>query len=133
MYPRLAALTGEKADNCLQYGLGQKTALKLIQEYGSLDNIFANLDKMTGRTTKNLPDNVDLVRLNRKLNTLCVDVPLDITIADKVIEGMDFDKTNEFLSTISSNRLKERIFENFPVKGNAAPTIGEYEKKICLR
>ncbi len=133
LYSDLAALTGEKADNLPGVpGLGLKTALGLVQKYGSLDAIFENLHELSGRYTRNLPDNVELVRRNRRLNTLLDTVPLDISMEDLRIEGMDEEKTLAFLSSISSNRLKEKILDIFPTKGKARKSIPKAQGQTCV-
>lgn len=132
LYSDLAALTGEKADNLPGVpGLGAKTALGLIQKYGSLEGIFENLHELSGRYTRNLPDNVELVRRNRRLNTLLKDVPLGVSMEDLLIEGMDEEKTLEFLSSISSNRLKDKILDIYPVKGKSRLTLPKAEQTVA--
>lgn len=133
VYPDLAALTGEKADNLPSVpGLGSKTALSLIQKYGSLENLFKNLHELSGRYTRNLPDYVDIVKRNRHLNELVRKVPLPIeSVEDLKIIGMDKEKTIKFLDHIKSNRLKMKILDAYPECGFDSVASIEIQKQNC--
>ncbi|HPF70690.1 MAG TPA: 5'-3' exonuclease H3TH domain-containing protein [Candidatus Krumholzibacteria bacterium] len=75
------ALAGDKADNIPGApGVGDKTALKLIAEYGSLDNLYAKLERstLTPRLKRVLGENRDQVYLSRDLFRIRTDLPLDL-------------------------------------------------------
>jgi len=89
-YPLLAALRGDPSDNLPGVpGVGEKTAAKLINEYGDLDTLYANLDALSPKLRQNLADHVERVRINAEVIPLVRDVPLDVDVDDLVLGGWD--------------------------------------------
>ena len=75
------ALMGDKADNIPGVpGVGPKTAVKWLQEYGSLEGLLANVDKVSGKIGERLRENIDQLWLSHKLATIKRDVALDVEI-----------------------------------------------------
>ncbi|MBR3230926.1 hypothetical protein IKF73_02795 [Candidatus Saccharibacteria bacterium] len=120
----LKALKGDASDNIPGVpGIGEKTAVKLLNEYGDLDNIYQNLDQITGSTKAKLVAGKDSAYLSRTLAQIIFDVPVDLaTIPDfhfdraKVIAGL---KKLEFNSLI---RKLEQSAPETPAKNPIAPT-----------
>jgi len=82
-YVEYAALRGDTSDNLPGVpGVGDKTAAKLLQQYGSLEGIFAALDDQTPRLRQNLAEAHEQVFLNRELMQLVSDVELDLETED---------------------------------------------------
>ncbi len=74
----LLSLTGDASDNVPGVkGIGDKTALKLLAEYGTLDGIYANAEKLTGAVGTKIVSGKDMAYFSRKLIALCEDVPLE--------------------------------------------------------
>lgn len=74
----LLSLTGDASDNVPGVkGVGDKTALKLLAEYGTLDGIYANADKLTGAIGAKVASGKEMAYFSKKLIALCEDVPLD--------------------------------------------------------
>ena len=87
-YPLLAALRGDPSDNLPGVpGVGEKTAAKLINEYGDLDTLYAHLDALSPKLRQNLADHVERVRINAEVIPLVRDVPLDVHVDDLVLGG----------------------------------------------
>ena len=79
----LKALMGDASDNIPGVkGIGEKTALKLLQEYGSLDNIYANLDNIKGKVQEKLVADKESAYMSRDIATIYREVPLNITLED---------------------------------------------------
>ena len=79
------ALMGDKSDNIPGVpGVGPKTALKWLQEYGSMEGIIANADKIGGKIGERLRENLDMLRLSHELATIKDDVELSYRIGDLV-------------------------------------------------
>ena len=79
----LKALMGDSSDNIPGVmGIGEKTALKLLQEYKSLDGIYQNIDKITGKTKEKLLNGQDSAYMSYELPTICKSVPLNFKIED---------------------------------------------------
>jgi len=75
----LKALAGDSSDNIPGVkGIGEKTALALLQEYGSLENIYENIDKIKGKTKEKLEVDKDNAFMSKEIATIYKDVPLDI-------------------------------------------------------
>ena len=84
------ALMGDSSDNIPGVaGVGEKTALKLISDFGSLDNIYANIpsDKIGKSVNTKLAENKDNAYLSQTLARICTDVPIDETIEDIAFVG----------------------------------------------
>ena len=82
-------LMGDTSDNIPGVpGVGEKTAIKLIKEYGDIETIYENIDKVTGKVLKqNLIDNKAQAFMSRKLGTIYTDIKLDFDIEDlKLVE-----------------------------------------------
>lgn len=114
----IKALMGDSSDNIPGVpGIGEKTALKLLGEYGDLDNLLANIDKLSGKKLKErLEENQNLARLSYKLATICCDVEIDF-VPEKFALLPDMEKMQAFcqkyeLKTIY-NRMKKILADKF--------------------
>jgi DNA polymerase-1 len=96
------ALAGDSSDNVPGIpGIGEKTAVTLIKEFGSVENLLANLDQLKGKRRENLENYGDLALISKKLVTLVDDVPLegdeDYTLGEPNREALtEFFKKLEF-------------------------------------
>nr|WP_187351645.1 5'-3' exonuclease H3TH domain-containing protein [Brevibacillus laterosporus] len=77
------ALQGDTSD-CIPGcpGIGEKTAVKLIKEHGSLDDLYANLDSLTPKMRAKLVENKEQVYMSQKLATILSDVPVDLVLEE---------------------------------------------------
>lgn len=79
----MKGLMGDSGDNIPGVpGVGEKTALKLLEEYGSLDQVLENAGDIKGKLGERLRDNADLARLSRKLATIQRDAPIQAAFGD---------------------------------------------------
>ncbi|MBR2349448.1 MAG: DNA polymerase I [Clostridia bacterium] len=75
------ALAGDTSDNIPGCpGVGEKTALNLLRDYGNLDGVYQNVDSIKGKLGERLRDNKELVYLSKELATINTKVPLDVTL-----------------------------------------------------
>ncbi len=89
----LKALMGDKSDNIPGVsGIGEKTALKLLKEFGSLDGVYANLDKITGKNKEKLENDKKWAYLSKELATIKTDCEIDFDLNDT---GYDFPYSQE--------------------------------------
>ncbi|KKD38389.1 DNA polymerase I [Limnoraphis robusta CS-951] len=87
------ALCGDKSDNIPGVrGIGEKTAVQLLSEYPSLDEIYASLDKIKGATRQKLEDGKEAAYHSQRMAKIVQDVPLKISIADCNFTRLDFSK-----------------------------------------
>jgi len=104
-------LAGDSSDNIPGIpGVGAKTATKLIQQYGSVEEIIANADeiKPAGLQAK-VKDNVQQAMMSKRLATIMTQVPLDITVDDCLIKEPDYDRLIELYRKLEFNRFLSRL------------------------
>ena len=103
----LLALMGDASDNipgCK--GIGEKTAVKLLAEYGDVENLLANATNIKGANSKKLIEGAEMTKFSKYLVTICTEVPIDIKIDDLKIKER---KYNEMLSLFQEYELKSFI------------------------
>ena len=109
-YPDFAALRGDPSDNLPSIpGVGEKTAAKWIVEYGSLQELLSNVDKIGGKVGQSLRDSIDNVIRNRELTQLVSEVPLNLTIDTLAWSGVDENITNPLFDLLEFKTLKDRM------------------------
>jgi len=109
-YPDFAALRGDPSDNLPSIpGVGEKTAAKWIVEYGNLNELLKNVEKVPGKVGDSLRAHLDGVRLNQELTKLKSDMDLDTTIDALRWGGVDEAKLAALFDTLEIKALKERI------------------------
>ena len=119
----LKALMGDASDNIPGVkGIGEKTALKLLQEYKTIDNIYQNIDKISGKLKEKLMMDEENARFSYKLATIIKDVPLEINMNDVIYKGNDSKKLTElyeeleFYSFLKKESEKEIVKKPVDVK-----------------
>lgn len=109
-YPDFAALRGDPSDNLPSIpGVGEKTATKWIQEYGSLKELVARVDSVPGKAGEALRSALPAVLTNRELTELRHDLPLNPELEELEWRGVDFAHINKLFDTLEIKALKERI------------------------
>ncbi len=87
--PDMKGLMGDSSDNIPGVpGVGEKTALKLITQYGTLENVLSHADEIPGKLGERVRENRDLAALSKDLGTIRLTAPMKIDFADCGIEGM---------------------------------------------
>jgi len=108
--PDFKALMGDQSDNYKgAKGIGPKTAAKLLQEYGSIKNIFKNLKIIDGKIQKMLTDHKEAVLMSHKLATILTDVKVRIDLQKTEFRGFD-EHLKEFLKKYEMYSLINRMF-----------------------
>jgi DNA polymerase-1 len=126
LYPLLAALRGDPSDNLPGVpGVGEKTAAKLINEYGDLDTLYAHLDALSPKLRQNLAEHADRVRVNAEVIPLVRDVPLDVDVDDLVLGGWHHEAARAAFAQLEMKGAWSR-FESAMRDGMlGAPAAGE--------
>ena len=116
----LKALMGDSSDNIPGVkGIGEKTALKLLQEYKTLDGIYENINSIKGALKEKLVSDKDNAYLSYHLATIVKDVPLEIDINDIKYLGPDHSKLSKMYEDLEFySFLKKDIFKNENTKSN---------------
>ncbi len=93
------ALRGDTSDNIPGVkGIGEKTAVKLLEEFGTVDNVLANVDKISGKSIKEkIESGVEIAKLSKFLATIVQDVDIDFNFDNTKIELPDIAQVTEFL------------------------------------
>ncbi|WEV73043.1 DNA polymerase I [Bifidobacterium sp. ESL0790] len=114
-YPDLAAMRGETADNIPGVpGVGDGYAAKWINQYGGLEGVIEHADEIGGKKGQSLRDNIDQVKLNRKVNAVLRDLDLGATIDDFTLGGMDMAEVDKIFRKLEFGaRSKRRITKAF--------------------
>ncbi|HVX21228.1 MAG TPA: DNA polymerase I [Acidimicrobiales bacterium] len=109
-YPMLAALRGDTSDNLPGVpGVGEKTAAKLINAYGDLDGVYANLDAQTPKLRQNLAAHEAQARANAAVTPLVREVPLDVSVDQLALGGWDLDTARDVFATLELKNVWQRI------------------------
>jgi DNA polymerase-1 len=110
-YRDKAALVGEASDNLIGVpGVGDKTAAKWIKEYGGLDGIIANVDKIKGKVGDSLRANLADVIRNYELNALICDLELPLRPEDVRWQGWDREEVHRVFDALEFRILRERLY-----------------------
>lgn len=114
----LLALMGDKVDNIPGCpGVGEVTASKLILEFGSVENIIANTDKLKGALKKKIESNVESIRFSRTLTEIHTDAPIEINEEDLRRKEMDAESLRAIFNELEFRTLAHRIL------GDKAETV----------
>ncbi|MET9115143.1 DNA polymerase I [Streptomyces longwoodensis] len=127
-YPDFAALRGDPSDNLPGIpGVGEKTAAKWINQFGSFAELVERVDEVKGKAGQNLRDHLESVKLNRRLTELERQVELDRTVADLERAPYDRKAVAMVLDTleIRNPSLRERLLAVDPGADQAeeAPVV----------
>jgi DNA polymerase-1 len=107
-------LQGDTSDNIPGVpGIGPKTAISLIQKYGTVENLYQKIeageDDLKGKQKENIVNNKDMAELSRKLGEIDTHVPLEDTLEDIKLEEWDKPKVLEIFEELRFNRFIERF------------------------
>ena len=107
----LKALMGDKSDNIPGVTkVGEKTGIKLLLEHGSLDGIYDHVDDMkTSKLKENLINDREQAFLSRELATIDLDSPIEISLADTLYAGSDYDKLKAFYKEMGFHKFLENL------------------------
>ena len=109
-YPLLASLRGDPSDNLPGVpGVGEKTAAKLINEYGDLETIYAHLDALSPKLRENLAAHLDRVRMNAEVIPLVRDIPLDVHVDQLTLGGWDLEEARRTFAELELRTLWTRF------------------------
>jgi DNA polymerase-1 len=128
-YVDLAALRGDSSDNLPGVpGVGDKTAAKLIDQYGSAEGVVEHAAEQKGKLRENLLAHADDVLRNKQLATLRRDVPLPVGVADLRMGAWDRAEIHRLFDTLEFQILRTRLFETV-----AQPTSSDVGFEVDAR
>nr|WP_245360476.1 DNA polymerase I [Microlunatus capsulatus] len=125
MYPDLAALVGETSDNLPGVpGVGPKTAVKWLQQYGSLEELVAHAGELKGKAATEFQARTEDVLRNRQINALVRDLELDVVVDDLVRRPWDREATHTLFDGLEFRVLRDRLLEALPNEEEVLPEGG---------
>ena len=114
--PDYKGLMGDSSDNLKGIpGVGQKTAVKLLNELDNLENIIAEARNRTGKIYQSIIDNQESGKLCKHLATIEVDLPLPFDIDDTTYVGYNFNELAEFCKKYDLKTLMNKISQKYAI------------------
>ncbi len=111
-YLDFVALKGDTSDNIPGVpGVGEKTAAKLVQEFGSVEELLAHTDRLKGKQKENVEAAADRLALNKQLARIVTDVDLDVTPDDCVVGTYDPEQVRGLFTSLEFRSLLDRLYE----------------------
>lgn len=116
------AMMGDAVDNIPGLeGVGEKTAMKFLKEFGSIENLLANTNQLKGKLKEKVEASAERGILSKKLATIICDAPVEFHQEQYDLETPDFDKVKEVFEEIEFRRLYENLYRAFAPA--AAPNV----------
>jgi DNA polymerase I len=126
------ALMGDASDNIPGVpAIGEKTAIKLIGQYETVENLLAHAGELTGRVKESLDKNRDLALLSKRLATILCDAPCPVDLEELKVQAPDDEKLKGLLVEFEFNAIGRRLFgEDFKAgRGFQAGAVREGSPK----
>ena len=133
-YLDVLTLSGDTADNIPGVpGIGIKTALKLIKQFGSIENLLSNLDSLKQKGVREkIRKAIDQIPLWRKLVSLSQDVPLDIKASDLKVRPINLPVLRNYFTELEFNNLLNGLDGNQPLTKDSYRLITDTEELDSL-
>ncbi|WP_313189839.1 DNA polymerase I [Sphingobacterium sp.] len=125
----ILGLWGDAVDNIPGIpGIGEKTAKKLIQEFGSIENLIQNTDKLKGKLKENVENFSEQGLISKKLATILLDVPVELDEKALELEKPNKDLLEPLFVELEFRTLGKRVFgDDFSMVENSAPKAGQMD------
>ena len=109
----LLGLMGDSSDNIPGCpGVGEKTAQKLIAEFGSIENLLVNTEQLKGALKKKVEEHVEEIKFSRFLATIKTDVPIELDMESLLLQEPDEEKLRTLFEELEFRNLAERVLKN---------------------
>ena len=125
-------MMGDAADNIPGFpGVGEVTAKKLLKEFGTIENLLENTDKLKGKLKENIEANKEKGLLSKTLATILLDCPVVFNETDYELSTPDVDQTDALFNELEFRRMAEQFDAIFrPGSKNTTPTPTVDEAKL---
>ena len=141
----LLGLMGDSSDNIPGCpGVGEKTAVKLIKEFGNIDTLLQNTDKLKGALKKKVEENGELIKMSRYLATIKTDAPIELDLKSLEVVEPDNEKLEKLFEELEFKTFAKRIlkkdkqepkkqnlqldlFSDLPTEGQAESEFSSFE------
>ncbi|MCJ7450007.1 MAG: DNA polymerase I [Bacteroidales bacterium] len=120
----IMALMGDASDNIPGApGVGPKTAMKLISEYGSIEEVFKNTDKLKGKLKEIIENNREQIEMSKKLATIVLTVPVELKEEELITEVPDAKKLKTLFDELEFRTVAARILAEIDKQAKPAESI----------
>ncbi|WP_426090836.1 DNA polymerase I [Flavobacterium sp. DSR3-2] len=122
-------MMGDAADNIPGLpGVGEVTAKKLLKEFGTMENLLANTDKLKGKMKENIEANKEKGLLSKTLATILLDCPVIFDETDYELSTPDVEKTDALFNELEFRRMAEQFDAIFKKGGTAADSTNPVDE-----
>ena len=119
----LLGLMGDAVDNIPGCpGVGEKTAIKLIDEFGSIENLLDNYESLKGALKSKIHDNIEKIRFSKFLVTIKTDVPVDVQLADLARQDKNISELQPLFDELEFRALSQRLLNPSGPSTPASPS-----------
>ncbi|WP_299364973.1 DNA polymerase I [Winogradskyella sp.] len=123
-------MMGDSSDNIPGLpGVGEKTAKKFINQFGSMEGLLASTDQLKGKMKEKIEANGELGLLSKKLATIMLDVPVEFDAKDFELDHPDIEKVKEIFQDLEFRRLTENFLKTFATETPATTTAEPTQKQ----
>ena len=124
-------MMGDSVDNIPGLpGVGDKTARKFLKEFGEMENLFKNLDKVSGKLKEKIESNKDLGLLSKKLATIITDVPVKFKEKDFEFSKPNINDLFQILDELEFRRIKENVQKIFQINSQSQSSENKKENQV---
>jgi DNA polymerase I len=118
----ILALMGDSSDNIPGApGVGEKTAVKLISEFQSVENLFENVASLKGKLQEIIANNQEQIKISKRLATIDIHVPIQVSEDELVLSKPDLETIKDLFAKLNFKSLEKRILSRF-----AAPVFVQH-------
>ena len=126
-------MMGDSVDNIPGLpGVGDKTAKKFLKEFGSMENLFNNLDKLQGKLREKIESNKELGIISKKLATIITDVPVKFNAKDYELKTPNIEASIGIFEELEFRRIQENFKKIFVLKKEIGVTENIEKSKESL-
>ncbi|GJH39735.1 DNA polymerase I [Capnocytophaga sp. HP1101] len=122
----LLGMMGDAVDNIPGLpGVGEKTAKKLLADFGSMENLLAHTDQLKGKLRENIENNKDKGLLSKQLATIMLDVPVTFDEADFAMSEPDFEAVGKIFDELEFRQLLQNFLKTYRPEVPATPVVNK--------
>ena len=115
----LLGLMGDSSDNYQGCpGVGEKTAVKLINEFGSIEGLLSRSSELKGKMREKVESSVDDIRLSKFLATIRQDVPVDVPLNEMTVKEADKEKLRKIFDELEFKKFAEKLLSTESTNAN---------------
>ncbi|QBA63282.1 DNA polymerase I [Muriicola soli] len=117
-------MMGDASDNIPGLpGVGEKTAKKFIQQFGTMETLLDSTDQLKGKMKEKVEENAELGRLSKQLATICITCDVSFDAKDYELSMPDNEKVQEIFEELEFRRLREQFIKIFSGETEGTPTM----------